>query len=86
MDIKAAFPSVLWSWVFFVLEKMGCPRWLVNAVKALYRGRSVTLSLGSTVGPGFQASSGIKQGCPMSGGHFVSYLKPFCARPCFCSS
>ena len=59
MDIKAAFPSVLWSWVFFVLGKMGCPWWLVNAVKALYRGSSVTLSLGSTVGPGFQVSSGI---------------------------
>ena len=67
MDIKAAFPSVLWSWVFFVLEKMGCHWWLANAIEALYRGSSVTLSLGSTAGPGFLLSSGIKQGCPMSG-------------------
>ena len=58
MDIKAAFPSVLWPWVFFVLEKMGCPWWLVNAVKALYHGSSVTLSLGSTAGPGFLLSFG----------------------------
>ena len=58
-DIKAAFPSVLWSWVVFVLERLACPWWLVNADKALYRGSSVTLSLGSTVGPGFQVSSGI---------------------------
>ena len=67
MDIKAAFPSVLWSWVVFVLERLACPWWLVNADKALYRGSSVALSLGSTVSPGFLVSSGIKRGCPMSG-------------------
>ena len=77
MDIEAVFPSVLWSWVFFVLGKMGCPWWLANAAKALYRGSSVTLSLGSTVGPGFQVSSGIKQGCPMSGDIWCLIFDPF---------
>ena len=77
MDIKAAFPSVLWSWVFFVLERMGCPWWLANAVKALYHGSSVTLSLGSTAGPGFLLSPGIKQGCPMSGGIWRLIFDPF---------
>ena len=77
MDIKAVFPSVLWLWVLFVLERMGCPWWLVNAVKALYRGSSVTPSLGSTVGPGFLVSSGIKQGCPMSGDIWCLMFNPF---------
>ena len=77
MDNKAAFPSVLWSWVFFVLEKMGYPWWLVNAVKALYHGSSVALSLGSTAGPGFLLSSGINQGCPMSGGIWCLIFDPF---------
>jgi hypothetical protein len=77
MDIKAAFPSVLWSWVFYVLDKMCCPRWLINAVKALYNGSSVSLSLGSTVGPGFQVTSGIKQGCPMPGDIWCLIFDPF---------
>ena len=77
MDIKAAFPSVLWYWVFFVLDKMCCPWWLVNAIKAFYHGSSVSLSLGSTVGLGFQATPGIKQGCPMSGGIWCLIFDPF---------
>ena len=77
MDIKAVFPSVLWSGVFCVLDKMGCLLWLISAIKALYRGSPVTLSLGSTVGPGFQVSSGIKQGCPMSGDIWCLIFDPF---------
>ena len=76
-DIKAAFPSVLWSWVVFVLERLACPWWLVNADKALYRGSSVALSLGSTVSPGFLVSSGIKRGCPMSGDIWCLIFDPF---------
>ena len=77
MDIRAAFPSVLWSWVFFVLEKMGCPWWLINGVRALYEGSSVSLSLGSLAGDGFRISSGIKQGCPMSGDIWCLIFDPF---------
>lgn len=61
----------------YVLDKMCCPRWLTNATKALYRGSSVTLPLGSTVGPGFQVPSGIKQGCPMSGDIWCLIFDPF---------
>ena len=45
--------------------------------KALYNGSSVSLSLGSTVGPGFQVTSGIKQGCPMSGDIWCLIFDPF---------
>ena len=77
VDIEAAFPSVLWPWVVFVLGKMCCPWWLINAIEALYTGSSVTLSLGSTAGPGFLLSSGIKQGCPMSGDIWRLIFDPF---------
>ena len=77
MDIKAVFPSVMWSWVFFVLDRMCCPWWLINVIKALYRGITVTLSVGSTMGPGFRVSSGIKQGCPMSGDIWCLIFDPF---------
>ena len=29
IDIKAAFPSVAWDWLWHVLDLMGCPEWLV---------------------------------------------------------
>ena len=56
---------------------MGCPSWLIKAVKALYVGSSVCLSLGFTEGEGFDLSSGIKQGCPMSGDIWCLIFDPF---------
>ena len=49
----------------------------MNAVQALYQGSSVSLSLGKTEGQGFPVSSGIKQGCPMSGGIWCLIFDPF---------
>ena len=77
LDIKAAFPSVLWAWLWWLLSQMGCPCWLINAVKALYIGSSVCLSLGFTEEEGFELSSGIKQGCPMSGDIWCLIFDPF---------
>ena len=36
IGIKAAFPSVAWGWLWYVLDLMNCPGWLIRAVKALY--------------------------------------------------
>ena len=49
----------------------------MNAVKALYQGSSVSLSLGKTEGRGFPVTSGIKQGCPMSGDIWCLIFDPF---------
>ena len=29
IDVKAAFPSVAWDWLWHVLDLMDCPGWLV---------------------------------------------------------
>ena len=67
IDIKAAFPSVAWGWLWYVLGLMGCPEWLVCAVKALYIDSSAQLAAGGLRGVTIGITSGIKQGCPMSG-------------------
>ena len=67
LDMKAAFPSAAWNWIWFVLDAMGAPTWAKNCFHALYVGSSTQLVLGRCRGFAFFLSSGIKHGCPMSG-------------------
>ena len=67
LDMKAAFPSAAWNWIWFVLDAMGAPTWVKNCFHALYVGSSTQLVLGRCRGLAFFLSSGIKQGCPKSG-------------------
>ena len=46
---------------------MECPGWLVRAVKALYIDSTAQLAAGGLRGVTISITSGIKQGCPMSG-------------------
>ena len=46
IDIKAAFPSVAWDWLWRVLDLTDCPEWLVRAVKALYIDSTAQLAAG----------------------------------------
>ena len=76
IDIKAAFPSVAWDWLWHVLDLMVCPEWLVCAVKALYVGSSAQLAAGGLRGVLISITSGIKQGCPMSGSLWCLIFDP----------
>ena len=76
IDIKAAFPSVAWDWLWHVLDLMECPEWLVCAVKALYIGSSAQLAAGGLRGVLISITSGIKQGCPMSGSLWCLIFDP----------
>lgn len=67
IDIEAAFPSVAWGWLLYVLDLMECPEWLGCAVKGLYIGSAAQLATGGLLGASIGITSGIKQGCPMSG-------------------
>ena len=35
-DFKAAFPSVSWKWLVFLLGKAGLPEGILNLLKAMY--------------------------------------------------
>ena len=62
--------------MFWVFGVMGLPCWLVSAVRALYLGSSSRLSCGGIRGPCIKISSGIKQGCPMSGSLWCIIFDP----------
>ena len=35
LDMKSAFPSAAWGWVWFALDAMGAPTWVRNCFHAL---------------------------------------------------
>ena len=76
IGIKAAFPSVAWDWLWYVLDLMDCPEWLVCAVKALYIDSSARLAAGGLRGVTIGITSGIEQGCPMSGSLWCIVFDP----------
>ena len=76
IDIKAAFPSVAWDWPWYVLDLMKCPEWLIRAVKALYIDSTAQLAVGGLRGVLISITSGIKQGCPMSGSLWCLVFDP----------
>ncbi len=78
-DIKAAFPSLAHSWLWVVLIRMGIPKAIISAIRALYRGGvAIVVLLGARWG-GFPIHSGIRQGCPASGTLFALAIDP-CIR------
>ena len=76
IDIKVAFPSVAWDWLWYVLDLMDCPEWPVRAVKALYIDSTAQLAAGGLRGVTIGITSGIKQGCPMSGSLWCLVFDP----------
>ena len=65
-DFKAAFPSVLRSFLIGVLRHIGFPPPLMYFFAALYANNICSLDLGRTPFPGLHHLRGIRQGCPLS--------------------
>ena len=76
IDIIASFPSVAWDWLWYVLELMDCPVWLIRAVKAPYIDSTAQLAAGGLRGVTIGITSGITQGCPMSGSLWCLVFDP----------
>jgi hypothetical protein len=75
-DIRAAFPSLAHVWLWVVLLRMGVPRFVIAAIKCLYRGGAAIVSLLGGRWGGFPICSGIRQGCPASGSLFALAIDP----------
>jgi hypothetical protein len=78
-DIRAAFPSLAHAWLFVVLLRMGVPRFVIAAIRGLYRGGLATVVLLGARWAQFPILSGIRQGCPASGSLFALAIDP-CIR------
>ena len=65
-DFKAAFISVLHSFLLGLLKHIGVPAPILNYVFCLYLEDHCSLIIGGARHPGFQLLSGICQGCALS--------------------
>ena len=80
-DFGSAFPSLAHAWVFTVLAAMKLPLEFIALVTALY-GNSSTVTIGEKgTELLFFVTSGVLQGCPLSGMLFVwaMVVGPRCA-------
>ena len=79
-DLQAAFPSIIWTYIFAVRSAMGIPSAAIAFIKALYAdARHIIRFKGKRV-DAFTIENGILQGCPMSGALFAIVLDPFIRR------
>ena len=76
LDIKAAFPSLSWTYLWAILKALGVPVGYRSFFQALYVGvtafvrfRRVIISFG-------EISTGVNQGCPASAFLFALAINP----------
>ena len=66
LDFSAAFPSISQEFVMRVLTEYGIPQEELNVVRALYDSSRCKISMKGGTFEGFDLSSGVRQGCPLS--------------------
>ena len=65
-DFEAAFPSVSQSFMMEMLNLIGLPGNIVKVVSALYHKCSCLTKIDGSSFDGFEMTSGVRQGCPLS--------------------
>lgn len=76
-DIKAAFPSVSWQWIWRVLRAISAPPRLIVAVRLIYEGSYSEIVFGRELTDyGFPVRRGSLQGCPVSGSLLAILFDP----------
>ena len=76
-DFWAAFPTLFHDWIFFVLSKMGIPKWLFDFLKFLYDNATADLLVfGVKTAWRIKFSRGVRQGGTESGVLFVLAIDP----------
>ena len=66
LDNEKAFDRVQHDFMFKTLEAFNLPSELVGAVRTLYRAANTSVKTNGEIGPTFEQTSGVKQGCPLS--------------------
>lgn len=78
-DMATAFPSVNRHWLAASMEEVGMPRGAIRVVRAVYKDMELWTRLGGCQKMG-KVTSGIPQGCPLSGALFVLAADPLGRR------
>ena len=65
-DFKSDFSSISHDYLWASLAAIGIPvRW-IDAIKLFYQGNAHAVKVGGKLYPSFTATSGVRQGCPLS--------------------
>ena len=73
-DFRAAFPSISHEYMQECLKGMGAPGLATEVLRALYHQGRCKVSQSKGAYPGFDITSGIRQGCPLSPLIFVTVM------------
>ena len=85
IDLKGAYDKVQRPLLWLVLQRLGMPEQMIQAIKSLYEGCSVTMNIAGWHGQTRASETGVKQGCPLSPtlfGLFIDGLERFLRRAC----
>ena len=67
LDLRAAFPSVAHDYMWDVLKAIGVPQAMLQALQLFYQHNQHFIKAAGQVFPSFTSTSGVRQGCPLSG-------------------
>ena len=65
-DFASAFPSMSQEYMFELLTSLGVPPNALNMIRALYHNNKCTIQTNGVQIDGFNMSTGVRQGCPLS--------------------
>ena len=65
-DFTAEFPSISRNITPQALKAFGAPKEALQVMKGFYRNNHLHIKLHGNMDPGFTATRGIRQGCPLS--------------------
>ncbi len=63
LDFEKAFDRIEWDFLFMALTKLGFSDTWVRWVRSLYHAASSTIKVNGAIGPEFQLSRSVRQGC-----------------------
>ena len=66
LDNEKAFDRLQHQFMWDTLEAFNLPPDLIAAVRTLYNGASTSVKVNGEVGPAFNITASVKQGCPLS--------------------
>lgn len=76
LDLKQAFDSLSWDFMFATLEKFGFPAGYLKLLRLLYTAPTARAHTGRFISPQYHIFRGTRQGCPLSPFLFVLTLEP----------
>uniref|UniRef100_A0A803K359 Reverse transcriptase domain-containing protein n=1 Tax=Xenopus tropicalis TaxID=8364 RepID=A0A803K359_XENTR len=76
LDIRKAFDSVAWPYLYFTLQKWGFGPKFITWIKALYHNPIGRINIGPQVSDTFPIERGTRQGCPLSPLLFDLIIEP----------